>query len=150
MLQPEFQLEIERLKGHYGERHFGPQLVDILWEEFNGLDRNDFRKITLECIATRSLGRPPLRDDFREIGKAFNIANKTIKKNPIPDEVKGCPGCDGIGYVFVENISDGREAIASCEHCARGRYFASKSYHHVIVSTSHAEKLGWKFKSLAL
>ena len=119
MLQQEFDREITRLRNHYGDRHYSSELVAILWKEYGQLRLTDFRAMILEAIATRSQGRPPLRDDFRTIASEIGI-NAALRSSWQYFEVSDCLTCGGVGWYYIKR-ADGGSGIVACDDCRAGK-----------------------------
>lgn len=114
-----FAREIERLRDHYGEKQYSDEMVRILWNEFGQWHVEDFRKIVLEFIATRSIGRPPLRDDFHDMAAELEI--QTIQL----DSKKACAECSYGGVILTKHIRTGHEMVWSC-NCELGKSLIKK------------------------
>lgn len=113
----EFDREITRLRNHFGDRHYSGELAKILWTDFKHMDLPSFRTIILESIATHTQGKPPLRDDFKEIGKRLQITSTSNWKY---FEVDDCLACGGVGWHYAVRPHGG-EGIVACDDCRAGK-----------------------------
>lgn len=116
VLHEEFNQEMTRLANHFGHKQYSPHMIHLLWREFEETDLEHFRKTCEEAIATRPVGRPPLRDDFKEIAKSLGVKFKSVWSY---FEVDSCRTCGGVGWHYA--FRDGKEGIVACDSCASGK-----------------------------
>lgn len=117
MNQREFDRQIDRLRNHFGERHYSSELTGMFWQEFQNLPNGSFTKVISEAIATLSQARPPLRDDLRrliaESGVKYSSSWKYV-------EVADCLHCGGCGWYWAIR-GNGAQVVVICEDCAAGK-----------------------------
>lgn len=117
MKQDEFNREFQRLRNHFGERHYSGELIELFWNELQTLPVAVFRKIILEAIATRSQSQAPLLDHFRASAKEMNVLTANQWKY---FEVDDCLTCGGCGWHWMQR-KDGVESVAACDDCRSGK-----------------------------
>ncbi len=131
----DFDREIMRLRNHFGERHYSSELAKIFWNDFGHMDLGSFRKIVLESIATHSQGKPPLRDDFKEIGKRLQVKSAPSWKY---FEVDDCMTCGGVGWHYACR-PDGAEGIVACDDCRAGKNMQIAPRPHIAHTLKQTE-----------
>jgi len=115
----EFESQVKRLRNNYGDRQYTSEMVSLLYAAYCKMHITDFAKIVSEAIATRSVNKPPMRDDFAIIADSLGLEAKRLDSWKYIT-VEDCLRCNGVGFFWIKCI-DGRKATRCCNDCFAGR-----------------------------
>lgn len=111
----EFQNQIQRLIGVYGDKSYPHTRVEMLWREFRNTQLSEFTDIVDELIVTSQYA--PLAPKFREAKADLYMKNASryqaeerewIEKQP------NCGHCDKSGAVLAVKKTDGNTYAFQC------------------------------------
>lgn len=110
MKKEEFLEQIERLQEVYGEKNFGQERSQILWEKFKFEKVEYFRNAVSNLIA-ESFTAPP--------ASKISIAVQALKESSSVKERKtynwDCTWCGQSGFVIVGHIKTGYVGVLKCK-----------------------------------
>ena len=71
----DFQVQLQRIKRCFGEKHYPPERADILWREVKDQTAAWMTTAVDHFVSTRPLHQPPLPADFLEIARTERERN---------------------------------------------------------------------------